>query len=111
MKLILKKTKSIRIIDYEFCGNVCLFNENNLDWRPFQTSTPEEKKLLDEQIVLVGGVYRSPFGLGCFENDLYAVNHIVFSLKKRKLTLRQKAGFIKGLLKEKLKIFLFICSE
>jgi len=89
--ILVKGSKEIRIVDYELSGPGILAEVRNETWRLlFRPQTLEEERFLIDQVALVGGDYRSPFGPGYHENDRYAVNKIIGLLKNRRRYRRER---------------------
>ncbi len=102
-----KRNRSLTVIDYEFCGKGSSFRERKDDpWLPFPCRSDEEKALVVRLMELVGGSYRSPHGPGCFENDLYAINTIIYEIKNRKKYRQIWLSMIKNRLKRGIKYLL-----
>jgi len=84
---LLPESKSILVIDYEHSGP-----RFSLSHRPEQLSqlllTPpesaEEKQVLADQWPRLGRRLGSPYGPGCYENDCYMVNKMIFDRQNRR---------------------------
>lgn len=97
------KNKAILLFDYEHSGpGFSLVNRpespNQLLLTP--PATVEEEQLLTEQLSKLGGTtWRSPYGPGCYENDYYAVNKIIYDIKNR----RKHLSWMRKALKRRLR--------
>jgi SAM-dependent methyltransferase len=102
--LIDKKNKSVKIIDYEWCGtgSSIVASDHSETWFPFTCKTDQETELVTKLLpFLCGKKYRSPFGFGHFEHDLFAINKIIFQLKNRKTYRRNWVSNLKAWVKIK----------
>ena len=89
---LLPKSETILVIDYEHSGpRFALANRpEQLDqWLLEHPVSAKEKQILAEQLPILGGDWRSPYGVGCYENDYYAINKMIFDLKNRRKYARR----------------------
>lgn len=89
---LLPKSETILVIDCEHSGpRFALANrpEQPNQWLLERPTSAEEKRILVEQLSILGGEWRSPYGVGCYENDYYAINKMIFDLKNRRKYARR----------------------